>query len=653
MQTLWQYLRYAERMLAKKSCFTLIAVIMLALGVGANSSVFSSVNALLLKQTPAANATSQSRQSAGGKMSPENWPPGELEKYSRLQRDFTRARPAVESDKGMVAVTSDPISARVGLEALQQGGSAADAALATSLAQIVLDAGSVTSYAGILTMVYYDAASKKVYSLNAGYNTVLEEKDPLTIPGPGKPSGRTALVPGFFAGVQVAHDRFGKLPFASLFDPAIYLAEKGFVMDYPLIGWANMWKDVLYRLPETKRVFTKQDGEFYKAGDLFKQPQLAETLRKVAAQGTDYIYQGDWAKKFVAAVQSEGGKMTLADLKTYRPIWSEPLQTSYRGYQVYSLGRPSLGGVNTIEALNLLEAADLKQYGHYTTSPEALYEFIQICRVNYILSYPPPTLKMFLPDLDASPESRVKKDTASLLWRKMHESGWEKMVSTIWPNPSKPVFFRYRLPSPTEKGKAPNHSAGVVAVDGQGNMAAVLHSINTTNAWGTTGIFVDGISIPDSATFQQSQIAWMKPGDRLPETTNPVIVLKNEKPYLASSCVGSGLHPITMSNLVNVLDFGMDLKKSIDTPNFLGPFYGMSLDGKPPAPQMYMELLAEGEFDENLVKAVVAKGQAIKLLPKNQARVQNGYWVAIQIDQKTGKRIGVATPLINGEVSGY
>jgi hypothetical protein len=117
-------------------------------------------------------------------------------------------------------------------------------------------------------------------------------------------------------------------------------------------------------------------------------------------------------------------------------------------------------------------------------------------------------------------------------------------------------------------------------------------------------------------------------------------------------CVGSGLHPIIMSNLVNVLDFGMDLKKSIDTPNFLGPFFGMSFDGKPPAPQMYLELLAEGEFDENLFKAVVAKGQAVKLLPKNQARLQNGYWVAIQIDQKTGKRIGVATPF-NGDVSGY
>ncbi len=599
------------------------------------SLYFPVLLAMLLAPMPAGNTASQSRQSSVGKLSPEAWPPGELEKYWRLQRDYNRPHPAVESDKGMVAATSDPISVRVGLEALQQGGSAVDAALATSLAQIALVAGAVTSYAGILTMVYYDAGSKKVYSLNAGYNTVLEEKDPSTIPGGGKPGGRTALVPGFFAGVQAAHDRFGKLPFASLFDPAIYLAEKGFVMDPPLNGWMNMRKDVLSRLPETKRVFTKQDGEFYKAGDLFKQPQLAETLRKVAAQGTDYIYQGEWAKKFVAAVQSEGGKMTLADLKAYRPTWSEPLQTSYHGYQVYTLSQ-SVGGINTIEALNLLEAADLKQYGHYTTSPEALYEFIQICRVGYFLSFlPPPTLKYFLPDLDFSLESRVKKESARLLWRKMHEPAWEKMVSTIWP-----------------KAKDSNHSAGVVAVVGQGNMAAVLQTINTV-VWGTTGIFVDGISIPDSASFQQSQIAMIKPGERLPDTTNPVIVLKNDKPYLASSCVGSGLHPTTLSNLVNVLDFGMDLKKSIDTPNFLGPFFGMSSDGKPPAPQMYMELLAEGEFDENLVKAVVAKGQAIKLLPKYQARNQSGYWVAIQIDPKTGKKIGVTTPLLNGEIAGY
>src|SRR5262245_26549079 len=600
------------------------------------SHYFLVLLALLLALTQAGNTASQSRQSSGGKMSPEAWPPGELEKYWRLQHDYRQPHPAVESEKGMVAVTSDAFSAQVGLEALRQGGGAADAALATSLAQIALDAGAPISYAGILTMVYYDAASKKVYSLNAGYNTVLEEKDPLTIPGGGKPSGRTALVPGFFAGVQAAHDRFGKLPFASLFDPSIYLADKGFVVDPVLGGWIYMRKDVLSRLPETKRVFTKQEGEFYKPGDLFKQPQLAETLRKVAAQGTDYIYQGEWAKRFVAAVQSEGGKVTLADMKAYRPIWSEPLQTSYRGYQIYSLGLPSLGGVNTIEAFNLLEAADLKQSGHYTTSPEALYEFIRICRAGYFLSlFPTDIIKTYLPDLDLAPESRVKKESARLLWRKMHEPGWEKMLSVFAP-----------------KDKGDNHSAGVVAVDGQGNVAAVLHSINTA-VWGTTGIFVDGISIPDSASFQQSQIDRIKPGDRLPDPTNPLIVLKNEKPYLASSSVGSALEEVIMSNLVNVLDVGMDLRKALDTPIVVGPVFGSRVGKGPPVVELDMERVAEGKFDENLVKAVVAKGQAIKILQKDQTRGQCGYWVAIQIDPKTGKRVGVAPPLLNGQVAGY
>src|SRR5262249_7878166 len=151
------------------------------------------------------NTFPQVRQSRDVKLSHDIWPKEEQEKYWRLQATWNRSRPLVEGGKGMVAVTSEALAARVGLEALQQGGSAADAALATALTQIVLTAGSLISYAGILTMVYYDAASKKVYSLNAGYNTVLDEKEPLTIPRHGMPSGRSVLVPGFFAGVQAAH----------------------------------------------------------------------------------------------------------------------------------------------------------------------------------------------------------------------------------------------------------------------------------------------------------------------------------------------------------------------------------------------------------------------------------------------------------------
>jgi len=148
-------------------------------------------------------------------------------------------------------------------------------------------------YAGILTMVYYAAAGKKVYSLNAGFNTPRLENDPLSIPGMGSHSGRTALVPGFFAGAQAAHARFGKLPFASLFDPAIYLAQNGFMIDREIGKQISLQKSFITRLAESKQVFTKANGELYKEGDLFKQPRLAETLRKVATQGAAYIYQGE------------------------------------------------------------------------------------------------------------------------------------------------------------------------------------------------------------------------------------------------------------------------------------------------------------------------------------------------------------------------
>src|SRR5262245_10367464 len=120
--------------------------------------------------------------------------------------------PLAEGRNGVVVGTTGPAAVHAGLEALKKGGSAADAALTTALAQVVECGGAYVSHAGIFAMVYFDAATSKTYYLNACYNTALDEKDPTTIPGRGKPSGRTALVPGFMAGVQAAHDRFGKLP---------------------------------------------------------------------------------------------------------------------------------------------------------------------------------------------------------------------------------------------------------------------------------------------------------------------------------------------------------------------------------------------------------------------------------------------------------
>jgi gamma-glutamyltranspeptidase / glutathione hydrolase len=121
------------------------------------------------------------------------------------------------------------------LESLKRGGSAADAVLTTALSQVALNAGATVSYAGILTAVYYDSSSGKVYSLNASWNTPRNETDPLSIPPQGTAFGRTALVPGFMAGVEALHQRFGRRPFAELFEPSIWLAEQDFPLP-PLIN---------------------------------------------------------------------------------------------------------------------------------------------------------------------------------------------------------------------------------------------------------------------------------------------------------------------------------------------------------------------------------------------------------------------------------
>ncbi len=279
----------------------------------------------------------------------------------------------VQGNHNIIVGTANSLAQSAGHEALLRGGSAADAVLTASLTSIVLEAGAPISYGGIFTMVYYDVATNKYYNLNAGYNTVLGEGDPMSIPQavhadgsqPDEkpiPSGRTALVPGYMAGVEAAHQRFGRLPFKSLFEPAIYYAGHGFKINPLLSNLISSDKQILSRLPETKRIFTDKNGVFLKSGDDFRQPELAATLRAVANQGFSYMYKGQWANNLVAAIQRDGGRMSLEDLRNYRVIWAEPIKISHGGFEIYVHGLPAYGGVSIAEALNLAKEANIAAY---------------------------------------------------------------------------------------------------------------------------------------------------------------------------------------------------------------------------------------------------------------------------------------------------
>ncbi len=540
----------------------------------------------------------------------------------------------------MVVTTTGAGAAQAGLEALKKGGNAMDAAMTAAMMQPCLAAGSYVSYAGILNVVYYEAASGKVFNLNAGFNTVLAETDAMTIPGmkPGappagglnafdfEPSGRTALVPGFLAGVEAAQRRFGKMHFAEVVAPAIGCAEQGFVLTPNLAGAMKYREAVLQRLPETKAIFTKANGAPYAAGDRFRQPQLAATLRALSKAGVDaYIYRGAWAESFVSAVQRDGGKMSLADLKAYLPTWIEPVHGRYNGFDVYAHGLPSTGGLALIEGLNLATAARLAQLPPYRDSPLALFWLLQFSKVSTILSAPgvPGPMGTAL-GMDLSPTARLTQGSADKMWALLQAG---------------------RIPSiPAPKLPGPAHSDGVVAIDARGNVAAVVHSINTVN-WGSTGIFVGGISIPDSAAFQQGRIAALPPGSRLPEDTNPGLVLRDGKPVLGFSVIGVGLNVRALAALVDTLGHAKTPHQAIASPSLAGFDWSKAATGGEIG-----AVVGVGELSADYRRQLRDLGQST-----TEDDASRGYWIGISRDAKTHELRGGALREIEagGGAAGY
>jgi len=554
-------------------------------------------------------------------LSPAGWPQSEQKKFAQLNQTFGGQNGLATSDKAVITGTTNALAIRAGLEALNQGGSAADAVLTTSLTQIALAKGCWVSYAGIITMVYYDAETEQVYCMNAGYNTILDEDDPMSIPV--KASGRTALVPGYMAGVEAAHQRFGKLPFREIFTPAIYYAENGFELHSVNAAALGSRHDVLSRFSETKQVFWNPDTDmFYKEGELFRQPQLAETLRKVSEQGADYMYSGDWGKKLVESVQADGGKMTEQDLSRYRVRWTNPIRIEYGHHEIFAPGLPAQGGVHIAESLHLVAEADLKSKGHFSDSAESFFWLSQFNTV-FTLSFLAPEIQELMVGSAATLDDRRKPEFASDLWHKM-QAGEFSMTQ-----------------KPESLGD--NHSDAVIAIDRWGNVAAIVHTINTVS-WGQTGLFVDGVSIPDSAAFQQSLIAQTKPGDRLPDPTAPLIVMRQGKPVAALSSIGGGLHAKTMTTLINILDYDQDIKTAVDGASMHLPEFGV---GGQPTQQVF-----QGDFSDDMIEEAKAMGLRIKVLPKTEASGARGYVVGATIDSKTGKREAVATKIMNAAALG-
>ncbi len=519
----------------------------------------------------------------------------------------------------MVVVSSGEAAAQAGLEVLDEGGDAMDAALTIAFDQIVHTGGSWNSFAGILGLLYYEAETGDVHGLHASYRTFAGEEDPLSIPSDA-PSGRTALVPGFMRGAEAAHARFGTLPWARLFSPAIQDAEQGVPVGRILAGEFQRRSEVLTRLPTTREVFAP-DGTLPRQGDRFRQPRLAETLRAVADQGADYMYTGSWAEAFVDAVNAEEGAARLEDLAGYAPVWTESPCISRGEDSVCLYGAPDLGGLAVGQSLLVLEAAGIPDAGPYSEDADAFYWMVRALQIGQLMAYTPgllPTdpdlLAEQLDGVSAEPNGMLDAAQAARLVAHTESGAFDRAVLT-WSR----AYGEFTGPD--------SHSDAVVVVDADGDVVVMTHTINTVS-WGQTGINVAGVSVPDSASFQQGLLALVGPAAHVPSPLNPTVVLRDGQARLAATTIGN-VHYAMVPRLASVLYFDHDPAGALALPPISG--------------SAYAEIVEPDAFPSALLTTAAARGVRVT----EAADSNPGYWFATALDAQGAPTSGAFTPTLS------
>jgi len=299
----------------------------------------------------------------------------------------TSRRPAVVAGRSKVATkygivaASQTLAARAGVQVLERGGNAVDAAIATN-AVLGLVEPHYNGIGGDLFVIYYEAKTGKLHGLNAG-GWAPTGFTPEFLRSKGVTRNLSGIwsvtVPGAVKGWEMLRARFGSLPMADLLAPAIFYAEDGFpVSDVIADAWNGSTRKLAADSASAKAFLI--DGRAPRAGEVFKNPDLASTMRLIGEKGTAGFYEGKVGEAILAVAREKGSTMTAADLKEYQPEWVDPISTTYRGWTVYELP-PNTQGIAALMMLNMMEQFPLGEYG--LTSPKAMHVMIEAKKLAY------------------------------------------------------------------------------------------------------------------------------------------------------------------------------------------------------------------------------------------------------------------------------
>lgn len=464
---------------------------------------------------------------------------------------------------GMVVSASD-IATNIGVSILKKGGNAVDAAVATAFALAVTwpqagnigGGGFIVYHSGDGDVTTFDfrekaplAASQKMYLDENGKIINNSNHDSLIAVG----------VPGTVAGLHLAHQNLGSLPWADLVQPAVDLAEKGIPVSWKLHNDVSIYfKDALLKHPSTRRVVLKSDSSFYAPGDIWQQKDLAETLIRIRDYGRDGFYKGETAHRLAGFMRENGGIITEEDLLKYEAVEREPVKGTYRGYDIYSMPPPSSGGITLINMLNILEGYNLKDIGHNS----ALYLHLLTEAMRRAFA----DRAQFLGDPDFNPDMPVDE-----LIAKEHGAKLRQTIDWFKASGSDSSGFNAFYES---NGNETTHLS---VVDENGNAVSLTYTIE---AWWGTKIVADGLgfflnnemgdfnAIP-GLTNRGGRIGTsanvVEPGKRMLSSMTPTIVAKDNKPVLLiGSPGGRTIINTVLQVILNVIDHDMNIGQAIE-----------------------------------------------------------------------------------------
>ena len=471
--------------------------------------------------------------------------------------------PPVSTRGGMI-VSASRVASEVGARVLKDGGNAIDAAVATAFALAVTHPSAGNIGGGGFLVIRPASGEAVVYDFRevapSGSSATMFLKDGKYDPDLHHRSYLSVGVPGTVAGLHLAWQNHGRLPWARLVEPAVKLARDGFAISAGLAASLASVRDEMKAHPASAAQFSRKNGAPYEAGDILKQADLGRTLERIGRQGPPGFYEGETARLIEVEMKAHGGLITREDLKSYRAKRRTPVRGTYRGYEVLSVPPSSSGGVALVEMLNMLEGYDLKTSG--PASAQNVHLIVEAMRRAFA------DRARHLGDPERNPGMPIAR-----LISKEYAAELRKTVRAARASTSSPTNFTW----PSES----NETTHLSIVDDQRNAVALTYTLE--DAYGSRivvpgagfllnnemGDFNGAPGLTTAEGLVGTAPNFAEAGKRMLSSMTPTIVTKDGKIFMVTGSPGGRtiINTVLMT-ILNVVDFGMNAQEAVDAGRF-------------------------------------------------------------------------------------